>query len=806
MKKLTLLLLFGGLAAAQAPPPVTVLAPGASLLGPGTLLDAWVADLDGDGDDDLIAANRTEGSVYVDVQSWRGAVQTRVVLGAFPRVERVAALDIDLDGDMDVVVGNDNVGVQLLRRDGPGLDQWTLLPLIARRAADKNRFVVTDLDGDGHPDLSIEDLERHVVFARADGLAPQRLTAAEYGAPTLFGDVDGDGDVDGVTEGADGVVWLRNDGALPWTPVPVPLEGPLALLADVDPAPGLELIGRGDPDMLIALNQTGAGGTFGPWTAIPVESHADADALDVDGDGDLDLVGVADELWRTALLLENLGGGAWRQTLGSFDAVPDRFGRPSWSDVTDLNGDDALDLFVLFNNTRDAYGYVLGRGAATARATAPAGATVEGGVTLAPVVVEMTRVAPDGGPLHATGLELLLVVDDGPADGAIEHVDVFVESTGDDALGPGDVPVARAQPAGPETTIPLDHPALTVGFDPALRLYVQAQLTPRAHLAGATLRVGWLAASAAWDGGPVGVVGERPTSAAWTLDNQPPIATPDGVDVLEGSTTRLDLLANDAEPQGDPLRVEIVQPPAHGLIEIGDDGEATYIHDDSELPLVDTLTYRAVDGGGAASEVVEVIIAIEPVDEPPIGAPDAYVTDEDTPLRVEPDLGLLFDDVDPEGAILTVHLERGPSHGQLELDPDGGFLYLPAPDFAGLDTFSYRPDDGGQLGDPVEVEIEVRPVNDVPRPATVVAQTTARTPIRLQLSEGDPEGADAWLLIEAFPDHGHLIDLDPAAAAVTYVPPFGFAGEARFTFRLSDGRAVSTPHEAVVRVAPEENP
>ncbi|MCB1841409.1 MAG: VCBS repeat-containing protein [Halioglobus sp.] len=197
MKKLTPLLLFGGLAAAQAPPPVTVLAPGASLLGPGTLLDAWVADLDGDGDDDLIAASRFDGgSVYVDVQSWRGAVQTRVVLGAFPRVERVAALDIDLDGDMDVVVGNDDVGVQLLRRDGPGLDQWTLLPLIARRAADKNRFVVTDLDGDGHPDLSIEDLERHVVFARADGLAPQRLTAAEYGAPTLFGDVDGDGDVD----------------------------------------------------------------------------------------------------------------------------------------------------------------------------------------------------------------------------------------------------------------------------------------------------------------------------------------------------------------------------------------------------------------------------------------------------------------------------------------------------------------------------------------------------------------------------------------------------------------------------------
>ena len=70
----------------------------------------------------------------------------------------------------------------------------------------------------------------------------------------------------------------------------------------------------------------------------------------------------------------------------------------------------------------------------------------------------------------------------------------------------------------------------------------------------------------------------------------------------------------------------------------------------------------------------------------------------------------------------------------------------------------------------------------------------------LQLAGPDPEGDAVVLLIESFPDHGHLVALRREAGQVTYVPPSGFVGEARFTYRLTDRAAVSPTLEAVVTV------
>ena len=127
-------------------------------------------------------------------------------------------------------------------------------------------------------------------------------------------------------------------------------------------------------------------------------------------------------------------------------------------------------------------------------------------------------------------------------------------------------------------------------------------------------------------------------------------------------------------------------------------------------------------------------------------------------------------------------------------------MYLPDPDYVGPDAFTYRPSDGDLEGEPVAVSIDVLPVNDPPRPGVQQAQTAPGTPVRLQLSAGDPEDGAVWLMIEAFPDVGHLDEFDPANAAVRYVPPAGYVGEARFAYRLSDGRDVSDVYEARVRV------
>jgi VCBS repeat-containing protein len=92
---------------------------------------------------------------------------------------------------------------------------------------------------------------------------------------------------------------------------------------------------------------------------------------------------------------------------------------------------------------------------------------------------------------------------------------------------------------------------------------------------------------------------------------------------------------------------------------------------------------------------------------PPVAEDDAYTTSKDTPLQVTAVLGVLANDVDPNGDPLTAVLDSGPSHGTLDLHADGSFTYTPAAGFAGLDTFTYHANDGEANSNVATVQITV---------------------------------------------------------------------------------------------------
>ena len=68
----------------------------------------------------------------------------------------------------------------------------------------------------------------------------------------------------------------------------------------------------------------------------------------------------------------------------------------------------------------------------------------------------------------------------------------------------------------------------------------------------------------------------------------------------------------------------------------------------------------------------------------------------------------------PNGDPLTAILATSVTHGTLQLDPDGGFRYEPAPSFNGTDQFTYRASDGGATSAPVTVTLTVTGTNDAP--------------------------------------------------------------------------------------------
>ena len=74
-------------------------------------------------------------------------------------------------------------------------------------------------------------------------------------------------------------------------------------------------------------------------------------------------------------------------------------------------------------------------------------------------------------------------------------------------------------------------------------------------------------------------------------------------------------------------------------------------------------------------------------------------------------IGVLQGASDPGGTPLTAVLVSPPQHGTLRLDDDGGFVYQPAADFYGMDSFQYLANDGVVGSPPATALIDVARVH-----------------------------------------------------------------------------------------------
>jgi hypothetical protein len=87
--------------------------------------------------------------------------------------------------------------------------------------------------------------------------------------------------------------------------------------------------------------------------------------------------------------------------------------------------------------------------------------------------------------------------------------------------------------------------------------------------------------------------------------NEPPTAVNDAAEVDQGNAVSVDVLANDSDPDGDPLTIASFTQGAHGTVSVAA-GELVYTHDGSSTA-PDSFTYTVSDGrGGTDSATVSV--------------------------------------------------------------------------------------------------------------------------------------------------------------------------------------------------------
>ena len=286
--------------------------------------------------------------------------------------------------------------------------------------------------------------------------------------------------------------------------------------------------------------------------------------------------------------------------------------------------------------------------------------------------------------------------------------------------------------------------------------------------------------------------------------NQPPVAEGNEYNTDEDTTLNVPapgLLNNDSDPEGSALTPHLTGDPAHGTVTINPDGSFSYTPALNFYGM-DSFRYAVSDGLLDSGEAT-VFITVNPIDDPPAAADDAYGTSEDMPLTV-PAPGVLGNDSDPDSAEpLTATVAAGPAHGTLSLNTDGSFTYTPAADFNGTDTFTYTASTGGTASNVATVTITVFPENDEPVAVADAYTTNRNTTLTVAAAgilknDSDPDGDALTAQLVAEPQHGTLT-LN-ANGSFTYVPASGYTGTDTFQYVARDGVPDSMSEETTVTI------
>jgi hypothetical protein len=213
-----------------------------------------------------------------------------------------------------------------------------------------------------------------------------------------------------------------------------------------------------------------------------------------------------------------------------------------------------------------------------------------------------------------------------------------------------------------------------------------------------------------------------------------------------------------------------------------------------------TFSYTGIDNEGLESTSILVSINIIAVNDKPVADAQNLTVNEDT------DLGIVLSGSDIENDALTFAIVSGPAHGVLT-GSGVNWVYTPEADFYGLDSFTYKTNDGMLDSDIATVAINITPVDDAP--VAVNDSYSMNENSFLIISAPGVLGNEAGLL----KNDGSLFRAElvsgPSVGSLTYFLDngafqFGMNGINQdsqivtFTYRIFDG--ISYSNEATVSI------
>jgi large repetitive protein len=196
--------------------------------------------------------------------------------------------------------------------------------------------------------------------------------------------------------------------------------------------------------------------------------------------------------------------------------------------------------------------------------------------------------------------------------------------------------------------------------------------------------------------------------------NEAPVAADDSYSVNEGDTLSVPapgVLANDTDPDGDPLTAALHSAPTGGNLILNGDGSFNYTP--SQGTTSDSFTYTASDGTAVSAPATVTIGVVASGNQPPVAVDDSA----NTKRNVSVFINMAANDSDPDGNLKDASgnvsagqftIVTSPTKGGKVEVVTNGVNFTPRRNFTGTDVFTYTVSDlNGAVSNEATVTVNV---------------------------------------------------------------------------------------------------
>ncbi len=318
------------------------------------LNSVFTSDLDGDGDLDILSASQNDNKIswYENING-EGDFSTQHIISInTENATSVYAIDLDGDGDLDVLSSSKNDNKIAWYENIDGLGNFSSQHIISTQANGANYVYADDIDGDGDNDvLSASSLDNKIAWYRNNGFGVFSsqiiITTNALNAKTVItDDIDNDGDIDIISASSDDdkIAWYENlDGIGNFSSQKIITTNAI----DTKSISSNDLDGDGDIDIVSNLHDAIAWyenldglGNFSLLKYLDFNAGDEKSVftIDIDNDNDIDILYTFAD--RVAII-ENIDG--FENIVPPFMVT---FGLQDVRSVyaSDINGDNSIDI------------------------------------------------------------------------------------------------------------------------------------------------------------------------------------------------------------------------------------------------------------------------------------------------------------------------------------------------------------------------------------------------------------------------------------------------------------------------------